>query len=104
MVTFEMAINENQPIEITQFDRKLISKGYFTNARIDRATVPDGWYVYDLREGDDGDFACIESEVFVNHGGTVALQDELTLVDGRLILMDFEETNSDIAQADYSFC
>lgn len=43
--------------------------GLFTNSRIDRETVPAGWYCYDLRGSDDdpGDPTTVEEQVTVNH-------------------------------------
>jgi hypothetical protein len=43
----------------------------FTNSRIERATVPDGWYAYDLRgsDYDPGRPVTIEAQVVVNHAG-----------------------------------
>lgn len=48
-------------------------KVLFTNARLDRATVPDGLYCYDIREteGGSGIAATLEPYVLVNHWGTV---------------------------------
>ena len=45
----------------------------FTNLRIDRSTVPDGLFCYDVRgTGDDpGALYVIEPFVFVNHSGTI---------------------------------
>ncbi|MDD4493662.1 MAG: hypothetical protein PHV32_04840 [Eubacteriales bacterium] len=44
----------------------------FTNSRIDRETVPQGVYCYDIRHGDDDSVPCsLEPSVFVNHMGTV---------------------------------
>ncbi|MFR9514441.1 MAG: LPD28 domain-containing protein [Rikenellaceae bacterium] len=45
----------------------------FTNGRIDRDKVPQGYYAYDIRHGDDDDMeaATIEPEVMVNHFGTI---------------------------------
>lgn len=47
-------------------------EGIFTNARIDRSTLPKDWYAYDLRE-DSGIAECIEiknGSIIVNHYGT----------------------------------
>lgn len=52
----------------------------FTNGRIDRATVPDGWYAYDFRGTDDdpGELCYLEERtVVVNHAGTVLLPEKL---------------------------
>ena len=45
----------------------------FTNARIDRMTVPQGLYCYDLRgsDNDPGRPATVEPKVGVNHAGAV---------------------------------
>ena len=55
--------------------------GLFTNSRIDRETVPAGWYCYDLRGSDDdpGDPATVEEQVTVNHAGTVMLPTRVEL-------------------------
>jgi hypothetical protein len=44
--------------------------GYFTNFRVDRSSVPEGWYAYDIRHGDSGELCTIEKCVLVNHAGT----------------------------------
>lgn len=53
----------------------------FTNARIDRSTVPEGWYCYDFRgTGDDpGELRFIEKSVVVNHSGSILMPGELEL-------------------------
>lgn len=44
----------------------------FTNFRLDRATIPDGYFAYDLRESDEtSEFCEIADNILVNHGGTV---------------------------------
>lgn len=45
----------------------------FTNSRINRSTVPDGWYCYDLRgtDSDPGAPVTLETTVRVNHAGTI---------------------------------
>ena len=52
----------------------------FTNGRIDRTTVPEGWYAYDFRGSDDdpGELCVIEERiVVVNHSGTALLPEKL---------------------------
>ena len=53
----------------------------FTNARIDRTTVPKGWYCYDFRgTGDDpGELRFIEESVVVNHSGSILMPEKLEL-------------------------
>ena len=45
----------------------------FTNSRIDRDSVPEGWYCYDLRGSDfePGHPSTLEDKVAVNHAGSV---------------------------------
>ena len=66
---------EFQPIEV--FDKFAL----FTNARIDRTTVPKGWYCYDFRgTGDDpGELRFIEESVVVNHSGSILMPEKLEL-------------------------
>lgn len=53
----------------------------FTNARIQRDSVPQGWFCYDLRGSDDdpGQPVTVENRVVVNHAGTVLLPEEIEL-------------------------
>ena len=49
----------------------------FTNARIDRTTVPEGLYAYDLRDACDGEPNELRETVFVNHMGTVLTKEPI---------------------------
>lgn len=71
-ITYEQLLDEcnNEVNFIVSPDCKNERKGYFTNARIDRTTLPAGWYAYDIRHGDNGNFCTIENYVKVNHAGT----------------------------------
>ena len=66
---------EFQHIEV--FDKFAL----FTNARIDRTTVPEGWYCYDFRgTGDDpGELRFIEESVVANHSGSILMPEKLEL-------------------------
>ena len=74
-----MAVNarteEYQHFEL--FDKPAL----FTNARIDRSTVPKGWYCYDFRGSDDdpGELRYIEESVVVNHAGSVLMPEKLDI-------------------------
>ena len=74
-----MAVNarteEFQHIEL--FDKYAL----FTNARIDRSTVPKGWYCYDFRGTDDdpGELRYIGEHVVVNHAGSVLMPEKLDI-------------------------
>lgn len=44
----------------------------FTNLRVDRKSIPDGFHAYDVRDDDcDGQFWEIQNFVMVNHWGTI---------------------------------
>ncbi len=49
------------------------SPALFTNGRIDRSSIPKGWYCYDLRgsDYDPGIPETLEAHVGVNHAGTL---------------------------------
>lgn len=49
----------------------------FTCLRVDRGTVPDGLFAYDIRHGDNGNAATVEKNVGVNHMGTVILSEQI---------------------------
>ena len=53
----------------------------FTNARIDRSTVPKGWYCYDFRgtDNDPGELRYIGENVVVNHAGSVLMPEKLDI-------------------------
>ena len=55
----------------------------FTCARIDRATVPEGLYAYDVRHDDDcqGEPCEIKPHVLVNHWGTIICADPIEMSD-----------------------
>lgn len=55
-------------------------KGYFTELRVDRETVPKGMHCYELRHGDDNGFpVSVEEHVRVNYFGAVLLTEALEL-------------------------
>ena len=55
------------------------NKGYFTILRIDRETVPEGWYAYDVRHSATGNICAIEKFVAVNHAGTFLTKQEVKM-------------------------
>ena len=56
--------------ELCELDGKPVA---FTNMRLDRQTVPDGLFCYDIRDSDrlDGSCAEVKTHVLVNHWGTI---------------------------------
>lgn len=80
------------------------SKPYlFTNMRIDRSSIPEGWFAYDVREseGGAGDFAEVQRFVLVNHWGTIIGMDELPLTERppRGIVRPIQEDDDDCTHA-----
>ena len=62
----------------------------FTNLRIDRKSLPDGLYAYDLRDSDDcdGTPSELKSFVMVNHWGTVIVKEPIGGADEGIVLND----------------
>ncbi len=68
--------------ELCEIDGKPVA---FTNARIDRDTVPEGLHCYDIRDSDLCDGTCAEvknGHVWVNHWGTVLTKTPYEFEDG----------------------
>lgn len=81
----------------------------FTNMRLDRNTIPQGLYCYDVRDSDllDGSFCEINPFVMVNHWGTIISREAFQLnehgsyypeeepgfVDVQLSLQEYEEVS-----------
>lgn len=63
--------------EVTVLDKPML----FTCRRIDRATVPKGLYMYEVRHDDDmrGDPVQIANWIMVNHWGTLISSEPLKL-------------------------
>ncbi len=57
----------------------------FTNGRIDRFTVPEGWYCYDLRgsDNDPGEPATVEQYASFNHAGSILLPTPIKFPSGQ---------------------
>ena len=55
----------------------------FTSLRIDRNTIPEGLYAYDLRHDDEqqGNICQIKPFVLVNHWGTILSKEPIPLSD-----------------------
>lgn len=55
----------------------------FTNMRLDRDTVPDGLFCYDIRDSDDldGSFAEVKPFVMVSRWGTILCREAFPLDD-----------------------
>lgn len=66
-----------EKIEINNYE------ALFTNERIDRSQVPQGYYAYDIRHSDDDDSvaATIELNVMSNHYGTILTQEHIEMTE-----------------------
>lgn len=65
----------------------------FTNLRLDRSTIPEGIFAYDVRDECDGEINQLKSFVFVNHWGTVLVKEPIENADAGV----------DIEPDDYTF-
>ncbi len=80
-----------------EYDPAELMDALFTNFRLDRATVPEGLYAYDIRHNDDGGRAAtVEPLVVVNHMGTILIAEPLDFkgkdyirLDGRRKYLNF---------------
>ena len=69
-MTFNEINDDVQGIILTVFNTDY--HAVFTNGRIDRKTVPSGYYCYDLRDSDSSNTFCeIADSIVVNHAGCV---------------------------------
>ena len=69
--------------EVTVLDKPML----FTCQRIDRATIPKGLYMYEVRHDDDmrGDPVEIANWIMVNHWGTLISNEPLKLTPSRSV-------------------
>ena len=89
LTTFSKAMENAQEFIVFDSDGNEY-RGFWSDIRVDRDTLPEGWNAYDIRERDDdgeedneeGWYATIEENyVVVNHAGTFLTQDTLLLPD-----------------------
>ena len=88
-------LGRTDSIRVELLRENKIIDGSFTNARIDKKTLPADIYAYDFREGDNGDFCSLEPSVTVNHGGTFLTEEKIDFRDKKFL--DFGK------DFDYSF-
>ncbi len=69
----------------------------FTGIRIQRDTVPKGYYQYEIRHDDDGrgDAVQVARGILVNHWGTVITRDEIKLPPDGYLDIEPEDINYD---------
>lgn len=54
-------------------------KGLFTNLRVERSSLPEGFHKYSIREGEDDFLSSVKSDVWANHMGDFICKQELDL-------------------------
>ena len=80
MIALKEALKKKEYFSI--FIRGRRYKGFFSNAMIDRSTIPEGWYMYDLREIEDDEKMIGEikdGRIFNNFFGTFCTQEKLPI-------------------------
>jgi hypothetical protein len=67
----------------------------FTPIRIDRSTVPQGYYLYEVRHDDDsqGDAVEIAINILANHWGSIIMREEIKLSPEGNLLIDPMDIN-----------
>ena len=80
-ISFDEVIKEcnNKPNFIISPGCKTEIKCFFSDLRVDKDTIPVGWYKYDIRHGYSGGFCTVEPYVLVNHAGTILTQTEIRM-------------------------
>lgn len=72
-----MNFNEFEKFDVVEVQEKLY---LFTNMRVDRKTIPEGSFAYDVRDDcGDGEFAQVQPFVMVDHWGTIIGPAEIEL-------------------------
>jgi len=84
MITFEEVMKDcnNQENFALSPGCKTEIKGFFTILRVDRNTLPEGYYAYDIRHGSDGGFCTLEDLVFVDYAGTFITKTPINIPKG----------------------
>lgn len=80
-LNFTRAYNNGECEMMEVLAPNTIYKGYYCDPKLDRSTMPEGWYAYDFRTDDDGCGIFCEichNYVMVNNGGTFFTQNEIT--------------------------
>lgn len=67
-------------------------KALFSDTRLKQSEIPKGFYRYELRDGDNGNFASVEERVFVNHAGTLLMREPIELGKNGYLELDDDST------------
>lgn len=77
-MVYEIDARKETYEEVTVLGKPML----FTSLRVDRSTVPQGMYLYEVRHDDDGrgDQCQIGNWILVNHWGTLISNEPLKLI------------------------
>lgn len=81
-----------QPMDLYVKGEKI--HGWFTSCRVDKSTIPEGKYIYELEQVPDIEeiaFCALKERVGENHGGSFIVDQKLDLGQDGQISLDFEE-------------
>lgn len=95
--TFDEAMKDNQDMTVMKADGTEI-EGFYCDPKVDRDTLPAGWYAYDIRSDDDGCGIFVElchDYVVVNNAGTFLTQTEIPELANPKSSVDFEIDQDD---------
>lgn len=101
MQTFNDAMNSHEELTVMSPDGTEYN-GYHCDPKVDRTTLPAGWYAYDIRHDDDGCGIFVElchDYVVVNNAGTFLTQTPIPELMADHSSVDFEIDPEDWAMA-----
>lgn len=81
MQTYEEAMKSDSQKMIIRIDGKEY-EGTFSNIRIERKSLPENMYAYDIRHSDDCEIFIYELKngyIWVNHAGTFVTSEKLPI-------------------------
>lgn len=84
--------NEIFPCDVVDVQGKAY---LFTNARVDRESIPEGLYAYDVGDDCDGNFWRVQRFVMVNHWGTIIGPEEVALDAGGQFWCEAEDEDGE---------
>ena len=80
---------QDEKLEVVEFFGQ---NALFSDTRLKQSEIPKGFYRYELRDGDNGNFASIEERVFVNHAGTLLMREPIDLGKNGYLELDDDST------------
>lgn len=78
-------------VEINLKISSISSPPFLKDCRVNKDTVPDGVYCYEMRHGDEGDPCTIEQNVVVNYYGAIFVLEPFEFGEKDYVPVDFAE-------------